>query len=113
MLKSELQAERPKLVNTNSWMMCSRISKQIAGGFRVESTSAKLGLETCDAMKKNDLDLNVIFDFLSGMHVTELLPTAVSHFNVFGPLAEQPPCDDELRAWLELETCPSVVLFTA
>ncbi len=77
------------------------------------STSTELGIETCDPMKKPDLDPTVIFELFRGGHATELLTASVAHFNVFGQLAEQPLFCDELRSRLELEDRPSVVLFTA
>jgi hypothetical protein len=58
-------------------------------------------------------DPTPIFELFRGSYATELLTAAVSHFNVFGLLADRPRTEHELRVTLKLEERPAVVMFTA
>jgi hypothetical protein len=58
-------------------------------------------------------DPTPIFELFRGSYATELLTAAVTHFNVFGLLADRPMTEPELRAALRLEERPAVVLLTA
>lgn len=58
-------------------------------------------------------DPTSIFEHFRGAHGSELLTAAVTHFNLFGRLKQGAIDFDSLRATLELDTRPAVVLFTA
>ena len=54
-----------------------------------------------------------IFEYFRGSYGTELLTAAVSHFDLFGRLAERPRTLAELQLELSLAERPAIVLMTA
>lgn len=58
-------------------------------------------------------DPTPIFEHFRGVHGSELLTAAVTHFNVFGRLQHGPEDIETLRSELKLQKRPAVVLFTA
>ena len=58
-------------------------------------------------------DPTPIFEHFRGAHASELLTAAITHFNVFGRLANGSVGVETLRKELELEKRPAVVLLTA
>jgi predicted O-methyltransferase YrrM len=65
------------------------------------------------ALRPPQTDPTQIFELFRGSYGSELLTAAVSHFNLFGLLAEDACAFDELRAAMGLEERPSIVLLTA
>lgn len=59
------------------------------------------------------IDPTAIFELFRGRYATELLTAAVSHFDLFVRLANQPRNLNELRIDLNLEERPVIVLTTA
>lgn len=64
-------------------------------------------------MKHPSTDPTPIFEHFRGAHGSELLTAAVTHFNVFGRLSQEPVDFDTIRNELKLAERPAVVLFTA
>jgi predicted O-methyltransferase YrrM len=58
-------------------------------------------------------DPTPLFELFRGAYATELLTAAVAHFDVFGRVVRRPLSVDQLRAELNLEVRPSIVLTTA
>ncbi|MHC4994931.1 MAG: methyltransferase [Planctomycetota bacterium] len=65
------------------------------------------------ALDHPQTDPTAIFELFRGAHGTELLTVAAAHFQLFDRLATPPKTLDALRAELELEERPAVVLVTA
>ncbi len=59
------------------------------------------------------IDPTPIFEIFRGSYGTELLAAAVTHFNVFGQLADGPLGFDALRHALRLAERPAIVMLTA
>ncbi len=58
-------------------------------------------------------DPTPIFEYFRGSYGSELLTAAVSHFDLFGRLNQQPLSFEDLRAALGLDPRPANVLITA
>lgn len=68
---------------------------------------------THNALENPRIDPTPIFEHFRGSYGSELLTAAVTHFDVFGRLADHPMTFDELQSTLDLETRPATVLITA
>jgi len=64
-------------------------------------------------LNQPSMDPTPIFEFFRGSYGSELLTAAVAHFDVFGHLSESPLTFAQLRARLELDIRPAIVLLTA